>query len=159
MTLDERSFILDTSTLIFLVNPAKEERAADCAAWFARLRARGARFYLPALAFHEAMRGAELLAMREGDRAEIRALKELTQIGGVRLLRIENRVLDRAAKLWAQARSKHRATDDKRLSGDAVVAAEAQLLRRQENGKVVVTDNTKHIGLFIAAAPFEDVRS
>lgn len=121
----ERSFILDASTLIYLLAPRSSARATACFEWFMGLRAAGGRFYVPALAHHEAKRGADLRALR-GDPAERNALVQLGRSDRVRVLSINNRVLDVAATIWAKAKSEGFTPDDNKLSG-TLEALEAML--------------------------------
>lgn len=130
--------VLDTSTLIYLLAPKASARARACFDWFVESRAAEARFYVPALAYHEAKRGADLQALR-GDTADLRALAALSRSDRVRVLDINNAILDRAASIWATAKREGKTPDDQRLSGDVVIMAEARALRVA--GKVIVTEN------------------
>ena len=134
------SYVLDTSTLIYLLAPRASARARACLDWFLDSRAAGARFYVPALAYHEAKRGADLQALR-GDLSDRKALAALNRSDRVRVLAISNDILDRAAAIWATAKREGRTPDDKRLSGDVVIMAEARALRQSSAAKVIVTEN------------------
>lgn len=60
----------------------------------------------------------------------------------------------KAAELWALARKQGRPTGDpNELDGDVILAAQTL----QVNG-IVVTDNIKHLSLFVEAKTWEEVR-
>ena len=100
---------------------------------------------MPALAYHEAMRGAEYVSIRFKDKSEVRLLKRFVKEPGVRRLSISDKVLDRASSMWAELKGRGQSIDNARLSGDVVIAAEARLLDRDEATKTVLTENRKHI--------------
>jgi predicted nucleic acid-binding protein len=137
------AYVLDTTTLIHILAPKASKRAGECLEWFVDERAAGARFYVPSLAYHEALRGAEHQRIK-GDPTDLRNLKLLVGSAGVRLLTISNAILDRAARIWAEARANGLTPDDNKLSGDVVIMAEARALRTTAIEKVIVTDNMAH---------------
>ena len=138
------SYVLDTSALIQILTPQRSQLHRRAVDNFLRLRGAGFKFYVPAIAYHEAMRGAELASLKYGDKKELNALRNLVKLGGVRLLDLSNVVLRRADKLWAELVHSGKTVDNAKLSGDVVIAAEVRTLRRAEAGKVVLTENSKH---------------
>lgn len=66
---------------------------------------------------------------------------------------ITTAVMRRAAELWAQARARGRPTaDPAALDCDVIIAAQAELL-----GAIVVTENARHLALFVDARHWRDI--
>mgnify|MGYP001224251561 CR=1 FL=1 len=62
-------------------------------------------------------------------------------------------VMRRAAELWAQAHARGRPTaDPAALDCDVIIAAQAELL-----GAIVVTENARHLALFVDARHWRDI--
>ncbi len=148
--------MLDTDTVIHIINPKVSRRAKDCLAWFAKRRGEGAAFYIPAFAWYEALRGAIANSLR-GDKRQEKALRELRRSDRVTVLTVQDRVLASAARIWAKASNSGRTPDDKRVSGDTLVVAEAQGLSLPKGfEKVIVSDNYRHLAPlgYLPARPF-----
>lgn len=158
IALGDRSFILDAETVIRLISPKANARNRRCLEWFTDLRARGARFYVPSFALYEAERGA-LENAAKGDGRENATLRTLVRSDRVGVLTINNTVLRSAARLWADARASGRTLDDRTISGDSLVVAEAGYLSRKTEGKVIVSDNVTHLSWLspIRVAPFDQI--
>ncbi|MEM1115552.1 MAG: PIN domain-containing protein [Bacteroidota bacterium] len=158
LALGDRSFVLDADTVINLVNPKGRPRRQACFDGFVDLRARGGRFYVPAFAWHEVLRGA-LAERARGDDRELRALRLLRASDRVTVLALREDALETAARVWAEAVTSGRAVDDKRVSGDTLVVAEALRLGRRHEGAVIVSDNARHLRPLssIPSLPFDEV--
>ena len=63
-----------------------------------------------------------------------------------------------ASELWARARSTGKPTaHDHALDGDVILATQAMTLSAPGRQVIVVTSNTKHLGLFVPAQPWERI--
>ena len=65
----------------------------------------------------------------------------------------------RAAEFWSQARQMGRPTaSDKALDGDVILAAQAALLKNDNNQVIVATTNVKHLSLFVDAREWKLIK-
>lgn len=73
-------------------------------------------------------------------------------------LPLSTEVMQRAAQVWADARSMGRPlTHPHRLDADAILLAQALLLAEDGSQVVIATENVKHLSLFAPARPWQDI--
>jgi predicted nucleic acid-binding protein len=147
--------LLDTGPLGLVSNPNASAENERCVFWMRSLAASGVEVMLPEIADYEVRR--ELL--RAGKTGRIRRLDALKTAPGMRYLPLTTSSMLRAAKLWAQARQQGTPTaDPKALDCDVILAAQAQLQEAAGDEVVVATGNPIHIGLFVAAEDWRNIR-
>ncbi|MBA4180723.1 MAG: nuclease [Anaerolinea sp.] len=145
-----RVVVLDSGPLGLLVHPA---RGVEAMLWVGRLLDGGLEMAIPEIVDYELRR--ELL--RLGHDAAIDRLDRLGQAWTYAA--VTTQVLLRAAQLWADARKVGRPTaDDRALDIDAILAATALELQSAGDEVVVATTNVGHIGRFVAASAWTDIR-
>lgn len=141
--------VLDANVWGRVVNPAAQ---ADFRAWFDLLLASGRDVVLPEIVDYEVRRS--LLTLGHGERrwAAYEAI-----LGALLYAPLTTAVMRRAASVWAEARQSGRPfASDERLDGDSILIAQVQSLGNPGR-TLVATTNIRHIGLFVPAAPWEEV--
>ena len=120
-------------------------------AWISRLVAAGTELLVPEIADYEVRR--ELL--RANRLRGVERLDELKSALGY--LPLTTGAMLRAAELWAEARRRGRPTaSDASLDADVILAAQAYSMQRNE--VVVASTNPKHLGRFVAADYWQNIR-
>jgi predicted nucleic acid-binding protein len=141
-----RLVFLDTGPLGVLTNPKGTPDAWACQQWVRDLLAANVRVVVPALADYELRR--ELI--RAGKIAGLRRLDAVRM--GLEFDSITQAALDRAAELWAAARTGGQATaTNDALDGNCILAAQALLAAGPGDAVTVATDNVGHLGQFVDA--------
>jgi predicted nucleic acid-binding protein len=119
------------------------------------LRSAGVAVRVPEIADYEVRR--ELL--RAGKPKGLGRLDDLKQALGYLPLTTETMLL--AAQFWADARNQGQPTaPDLALDADVILAAQAAVLERGEDGAnvVVATTNVGHLSRFVSAKRWEQIR-
>lgn len=145
-----RTILLDSGPLGMLAHRGGLAEIDACKAWLARLVAAGDLVIVPEICDYEVRR--ELL--RIGATTSVERLDEL----GMRLeyLPLTTEVMREAANLWAEARSRGRATADRHaLDGDVILAAQARSL--DTPNYVVATTNVSHLSNLTTAAEWTSI--
>lgn len=147
-----RLILLDSGPLGLLSNPRGGPDARACQGWASLMLDSGTRLYVPEVCDYEVRR--ELI--RAG------ALKGLARLDRLResldFAPINSAVMLRAAELWAQARAMGRPTaPPEALDADCILAAQALLAPGPDDEVMVATANVGHLGLFVAAEPWERI--
>ena len=120
-------------------------------AWMSRLFAGGVELIVPEIADYEVRR--ELL--RANRLRGVQRLDELKATLGY--LPITTEAMLRAAELWAEARRRGRPTaSDASLDADVILAAQAHGILGKD--VVVASSNPKHLGRFVAADLWQNIR-
>ena len=145
-----RIVLLDAGPLGLAVHPRPVAGFRD---WLVSLGAAGTPIVVPEIAHYELRR--ELLRMDL--RGSVARLDRL--IAACMYAPITTPVVLRAAQLWADARRQGRPTaDDKALDGDVILAATALELIDRGDDAIIATTNVSHLGRFVAAAKWEEIR-
>ena len=144
-----KPIVLDTTPLSLLCHRnirLEEVRAAR--EWLRKRTDGGALIYVPEIADDELRR--ELI--RAGKTTSIARLDTL--IAELEYLPIDTATMRRAAELWAQARNRGAPTaPPEALDADVILAAQAE-----GAGAVVATENAGHLGRFVTALHWRDIR-
>jgi predicted nucleic acid-binding protein len=122
------------------------------AEWYERQLESDTVFVIPEIADYELRR--ELL------RADLRAsLTKLDRLEAVSVYaRLTTAVMRRAAEIWAQVRTRHKATaHNKALDGDVILAAQVEALSTEFDDLVVATDNVGHLSLMMPAKNWREI--
>lgn len=134
-------------------NPRSSPENERCRQWLYELKVRGANVFLPEISDYEIRR--ELL--RAHKTAGLARLDSLRSI--LNFLPINSLAMERAAMLWAEARNRGRPTaHSEALDGDAILAAQALTAGFPPEDVVVATANLGHLGQFVQAALWADIR-
>ena len=146
-----RTVLLDAGPLGLATNPGRSDAAAECARWLRELMAGGTSVLIPEIADYEVRR--ELL--RAGKVAGLARLDSLA--AALEYLPITTVAMRKAAELWAEARRAGRPTAGaESLDADVILAAQALTLGIED--VVVATTNEAHLGRYVAAAVWSEIR-
>ena len=149
-----RRIVLDTGVLSLLTLRVGVPKGDDCKAWLAGLLRSGRAAHVPEVADYELRR--ELT--RAGKTAGLARLDAFNALPG-RYLPLTTPAMRRAAELWAQVRNQGRPTaPDEDIDGDVILSAQALTQGWLPADVIVATPNTKHIGRFLTARRWEDIR-
>jgi predicted nucleic acid-binding protein len=120
-------------------------------AWISRLVAAGTELLVPEIADYEVRR--ELLRANR-----LRGVERLDELkAALGYLPLTTGAMLRAAELWAEARRRGKPTaSDASLDADVILAAQAYSMQRNE--VVVASTNPKHLGRFVAADYWQNIR-
>lgn len=139
-------YILDSGPLGLISNPKESADSRAFKAWVKATLASGARVVIPAVIDYEIRR--ELL--RAGKARGVARLDMVAANQGT--LPVTDRVWNRAAELWAEARKAGKQTaGDAALDIDMILAATALVAAEDGSSVVVVTGNPGHLGRFVDA--------
>lgn len=142
--------VLDTGPLGLLTQRRGVPQADECRAWLDGLLARGVDVAIPEIADYELRR--ELI--RLGQTSGLERLDRLKAL--LEYLPINTEAMLQAAEYWAEARQHGRPTADKHaLDGDAILAAQAKMLRAPET--IIATTNVGHLSRFVPAKEWRQV--
>lgn len=148
-----RIIVLDTFPLSSMgrrLPPAGTPRTEGekCHEWIRACIAAGHQVVAPAVCYYEVLRELERLDAR----AQIARLQAFCFASQARLLSINDRHLEAAARLWAQARQDGVPTaSPEALDVDVILAAQAQALRARSDAYVIATTNVGHLARFVPA--------
>ena len=145
---------LDSGIVYSLVNTSKVKEVVDCQEWFFSLLSKGVLIVSSAICEYEVKR--ELI--RRNKIEELNNLTELKQ--WLNFIKVDDKVLDLAAKNWAKARNMGiPSADDKRLDADMIICSTWQLLQEKWTGRYVViaTNNVKHLSRFANAEIWQNI--
>lgn len=144
--------VLDSGPLGRLCNPSGSKPAREAGAWARGHLERGHRLVVPEISDYEVRR--ELVRADLGD-----AVTRLDELGaGLGSVPVTSAMWRRAAGLWADARTRGRATaPDHALDGDVLLAAQALELATEHEDVVVVTTNTKHLDRYVPAVRWDQL--
>lgn len=145
--------LLDSGPLGMVTNPkAASPVHQECQVWLKSLPLKGYIVVLPEIADYEVRRELN----RAGKVAGIQRLDQLKLQVPYRPITTETMLL--AAQLWADARRRGIPTaDPKELDGDAILAAQAILLKNEGNEVVIATTNVGHLSQFVDALVWRQI--
>jgi predicted nucleic acid-binding protein len=147
-----RIIVLDTGVVGLLTHPEAAPEPERCRQWLAELVASPDSVILPEVVDYEMRR--ELVRRRAT--AAIRRLDNLPQLATY--LPINTAAMRLAAELWARVRQKGRPTAaDTSLDADAILAAQALLLKGAAEEVIFATTNIKHLILFAPAQLWHEI--
>jgi predicted nucleic acid-binding protein len=149
---------LDSGIIGLLSSPNDRELAVNCQSWLYRLLARSVYVVSSDICDYEVRRGLELALHKNPHVSGLSRLDGLAQI--VDFLPTERVVLQRAAKIWAQARITGQGTaGDRELDADIIIAAHWLILTEEYPGQAVTiaTTNVKHLSRFTIARSWEEI--
>jgi hypothetical protein len=150
-----RIVILDAGPLAIVTNPAASPLAVTCREWFEGLIRRGVLTAVPEIADYEVRR--ELL--RADKLVGLSRLDALASHPAVLYLPLTTETMRLAARLWAEARARHRpAASHAALDADVILAAQAMLAGGEGDDVAVATTNVEHLADFVPAFPWESLR-
>ncbi len=148
-----RLIFLDSGVLSLLSSPSGRPRAIACQQWGRDLLVAGVRIFIPEIADYEVRRKL----IHSGATAGLARLDRLKV--GFDYAPITTDVMIRAAELWADARRRGRPmAPPEALDGDCLLAAQALLTAGPGDVLSVATDNVGHLGLFVDARPWDQIR-
>ena len=135
-----------------ITNPKSSPENEACKDWLESLALKGVEVVIPEIADYEVRR--ELIrAGKERGLIRLDALK-----GVLSYAPITTATMLKAANFWAAARMQGRqSADDAALDGDAILAAQAATLRRDNGETVIATTNVRHLSLFSVARIWRDI--
>jgi predicted nucleic acid-binding protein len=144
--------LLDTGPLGMVTNPKANPDCQACKQWLSRLEPKGDRVAFTEIADYELRR--ELL--RTG---KTRGLQQLDQLKTtIPYFPITTEAMLKAAELWAQARNQGYPTAaPEALDGDAILAAQAVILRSQGYDTIIATTNIGHLSRFTVAKTWQEI--
>ncbi|MEL7010247.1 MAG: type II toxin-antitoxin system VapC family toxin [Cyanobacteria bacterium J06629_2] len=149
---------IDTGILGLLANPNKKGEAADCEQWLLGLLSKGVSVLTSDICDYEVRRNLILESFRKPNINSVTSLNELKDL--ITFLPISNKVMIKAASLWAEARIQGVPTaDDKSLDADIIICAQYKLLEQEYPGRyiVIATTNVKHLSLFTEAKEWREI--
>ena len=125
---------LDSGIIGLLSSPNDRELAVNCQSWLYRLLARSVYVVSSDICDYEVRRGLELALHKNPHVSGLSRLDALAQI--VDFLPTERVVLQRAAKIWAEARITGQGTaGDRELDADIIIAAHWLILTEEYPGQ------------------------
>jgi predicted nucleic acid-binding protein len=149
---------LDSGIVGLLSSPNDRELAVRCQSWLYRLLARSVYVVSSDICDYEVRRGLELALHKNPHISGLSRLDGLAQI--VDFLPTERVVLQRAAKIWAEARITGQGTaGDRELDADIIIAAHWLILTEEYPGQgvTIATTNVKHLSRFTLARSWEEI--
>jgi len=139
-----KPLLLDSGPLGKIAHPRPNP---ELLAWLVRMLRGRAEVIIPEITDFEVRRNLLL----EGLMESVQRLDQLKAV--LTYLPLSTRVMLRAAEFWAQARKHGKATaDPKELDVDVILAAQAH-----EVGGIVVTENVRHLALFVEAKEWQEI--
>jgi predicted nucleic acid-binding protein len=145
-----KQVLLDAGPLGMISHPRPNEAIV---AWLRTLLEAGVSVRIPEIADYEVRR--ELL--RANRRKGVQRLDDLKAALGY--VPITTAVMLKAAEYWALARNHGFPTaDDLALDADVILAAQATILQNGLDEVVIVTTNVGHLGHFVDARKWDEVR-
>jgi predicted nucleic acid-binding protein len=149
---------LDSGIIGLLSSPNDRELVVRCQSWLYRLLARSVYVVSSDICDYEVRRGLELALHKNPHVSGLSRLDALAQI--IDFLPTERVVLQRAAKIWAEARITGQGTaGDRELDADIIIAAHWLILTEEYPGQsvTIATTNVKHLSRFTIARSWEDI--
>ena len=151
-----RIIVLDTGPLGLACRKPSDDRLEPFRIWLLQARAAGSMIVIPEIADYELRR--ELL--RSKKLSSVDRLNVLRSSAFYFYVPLSTAALDRAAQLWANARtSGHQTAEDAGLDGDVILAAQALVYSGARDVLTVATDNTRHLGRYLDARSWEAITS
>ena len=147
---------LDANLLGSVVNPVPRSASVQAIQrWAQEMQDAGHLLVVPAIADYEVRRELH----RRHALQSIAALDAFNSDVPGRYLTLEDAALKMASELWGRARNIGKPTaDPKALDGDVILAAQVLEQELPEGEFVVATDNVGHLGLFVPAKKWEDIK-
>jgi predicted nucleic acid-binding protein len=149
---------LDSGIIGLLSSPNDRELAVNCQSWLYRLLSRSVYVVSSDICDYEVRRGLELALHKNPHVSGLSRLDGLAQI--IDFLPTERVVLQRAAKIWAEARITGQGTaGDRELDADIIIAAHWLILTEEYPGQAVTiaTTNVKHLSRFTIDRSWEEI--
>jgi predicted nucleic acid-binding protein len=149
---------LDSGIIGLLSSPNDRELAINCQSWLYRLLSRSVYVVSSDICDYEVRRGLELALHKNPHISGLSRLDGLAQI--LDFLPTERVVLQRAAKIWAEARITGQGTaGDRELDADIIIAAHWLILTEEYPGQAVTiaTTNVKHLSRFTIARSWQEI--
>ncbi len=152
------AIVLDTTPLGLVTQRPGHIGGDACRAWYASLTRIGCRFFVPEIADYESRR--EFL--RHSNTAAVIRLDVFNAAVPDRYLPLTTQEVRLAADLWARVRNQGKTTaPPEALDGDALIAAQANLLNPIMFGLsavVVATANVGHLSALTHAVLWSDIQ-
>jgi predicted nucleic acid-binding protein len=149
-----RISVLDTGPLGLACRKPSDERLEPFRIWLFQAQAANTVVVIPEIANYELRR--ELLRSRK--LASVDRLDRLRSSPYYSYVRLSTPAIDRAAELWAHARSfGHQTAEDPGLDGDVILAAQALEYSGARDILTVATDNSRHLGRYLDAKPWQAI--
>jgi len=145
--------MLDSGPLGLVTQPKATAEGQRCEAWLETLLTRNERVIVPEIIDYELRR--ELL--RGGKTAGIERLDAL--VATLQYEPLTTEIMRLAASFWAQTRRRGRPTAaDLALDIDMILAAQAKTLEERYGDTIIIaTANVRHLALFAAASPWDQI--
>jgi hypothetical protein len=149
-----RIIVLDTGPLGLACRKPSDERLEPFRIWLFQAQAANNVVVIPEIANYELRR--ELL--RSKKLASVDRLDRLRSSPYYSYVPLSTPAIDRAAELWADARSfGHQTAEDPGLDGDVILAAQALEYSGARDVLTVATDNSRHLGRYLDAKPWQAI--
>lgn len=143
--------LLDSGPLGLVTQPTETNVSSACLSWLGGLLRAHVTVVIPEIVDYEIRR--ELL--RANKRRGLRRLDSLVE--SLEYVPLTSPTMKLAAQFWAETRQSGRATtDDRHFDCDVILAAQAELLRREDRACVVATTNIRHLSLFVPARRWDE---
>ena len=140
--------LLDTGLLGEATHPRPSR---EFTAWLSGLLSSSVEVVIPEIADYELRRELMRSYLKNGEKEGLDRLERLK--AQVTYLPINTNAMQLAAKLWAEARNRGRATaHPEALDGDVILAAQARLA-----GGTVATENVGHLSQFVDARSWREI--
>ena len=147
-----RIFVLDSGPLGLLVGDRHRDEVSSFISWCWIAYSNAALIVIPEMADYEVRR--ELL--RADKTASLLRLDRFAKIWIY--LPLSTEAMRLAAELWSEGRKVGKPTaDDKAIDGDVIVAAQALRFAAPEDQLIVITDNSAHLGNYVASSPYRAI--
>ena len=151
------AIVLDTTPLGLLTQKKGIAEAEGCRAWADGLNQSGCLFFVPEIADYELRREF----VRQGNSGAIRRLDRFNANVTGQYLSPTTPEVRMAAQMWAQVRNQGKTTaSPEALDGDALIAAQANILNAAAFGLssvVVATANVGHLSALTHATLWSDI--
>ena len=146
--------ILDSGPLGIACNALKSNTGAACNTWIRRLRRSGINVAISSLSDFEVRR--ELVRANR-----VKSINVLERVIRESIyLPVTQEVIAQAAVYWAESRNLGRPTADPfALDADVLIAAQAACLSRLGASVVVATLNAAHIGRYVRALNWTEIKA
>jgi len=147
------NIVLDSCILGKLCHPKSEENK-PIALFIIKLLEKynkDVNIIIPEISDYELRRELIRLAKKNNNYTSINRLDQFKK--ELEYLPLNTKTIQKAAELWAEARICGKKTcDNKALDGDVIISAQTL----EVNGTIITT-NTKHFSMFVAAKTFEEI--
>lgn len=150
--------LIDSGVLGKLCNPNSSPEVEAARERLYTLLAKGVYIVSSQICDYEVRRSLILNSLRGFSSEGIDNLNKLSEF--IDFLPVNNTVLLKASKLWAEARIQGIPTaDDKSLDADIIICAQYKVLEQEYPGRyiVIATTNIKHLSRFTEAKEWQEI--